>query len=109
MPVEARAALIDSLLESLDAQVDEEAEALWRHEIYRRLQEMDGGAVKLISLERRAAASLGSIATLTSRTVYIYPAAPEEGEAAAYSYVERSRRAAERFLNELGTGHRSYF
>jgi putative addiction module component (TIGR02574 family) len=48
MPVEARAALIDSLLESLDTQVDEEAEASWRQEIYRRLQEIDSGAVKLI-------------------------------------------------------------
>ena len=48
LPVEARAALIDSLLESPDAQVDDDAEASWRQEIYRRLQELDSGAVSLI-------------------------------------------------------------
>ena len=48
LPAEARAALIDSLLESLDAQVDDDAEASWRQEIYRRLQELDIGAVRLV-------------------------------------------------------------
>ena len=46
LPAEARAALIDSLLESLDVQVDDDAEASWRQEIYRRLQELDSGAVR---------------------------------------------------------------
>ena len=45
---EARAALIDSLLESLDVEVDDDAEEAWREEIYRRLQQIDSGAVKLI-------------------------------------------------------------
>jgi len=48
LPPEARAALADSLLESLDAQVDEDAEAVWREEIHRRLTELDNGAVQLI-------------------------------------------------------------
>jgi hypothetical protein len=48
LPVEARAALIDSLLESLDVQVDDDAEAAWLQEIYRRLRQMDSGAVALI-------------------------------------------------------------
>lgn len=49
LPAEARAALIDSLLESLDdVQVDDDAEAAWRQEIYRRLQQIDSGAVRLI-------------------------------------------------------------
>jgi putative addiction module component (TIGR02574 family) len=48
LPAEARAALIDSLLESLDVQVDDDAEAAWREEIYRRLRQMDSGAVALI-------------------------------------------------------------
>jgi len=39
---------------------------------------------------------------LTARTVHIHPAALEEAEAATDWYRERSRRAAERFLNELG-------
>jgi len=43
--------LIDSLLESLDVEVDDDAEASWRQEIYRRLQETDSGAVKLIPWE----------------------------------------------------------
>ena len=49
LPVEARAALIDTLLESLDdVPVDDDAEAAWRQEIYRRLQQIDSGAVRLI-------------------------------------------------------------
>jgi putative addiction module component (TIGR02574 family) len=51
LPEAARAALIDSLLESLDVEVDDDAEASWRQEIYRRLQETDSGAVKLIPWE----------------------------------------------------------
>jgi plasmid stabilization system protein ParE len=38
---------------------------------------------------------------LTRKTVRIHPAALEEAEAATEWYVERSRRAAERFLDEL--------
>jgi putative addiction module component (TIGR02574 family) len=51
LPQEQRAALIDSLLESLDSEVDEGAEEAWRQEIYRRLQEIDSGAVQLIPWE----------------------------------------------------------
>jgi len=51
LPVEARAALIDSLLESVDTEVDENAEEAWRQEICRRLQEIDSGAVELIPWE----------------------------------------------------------
>lgn len=40
--------MIDSLIVSLDSEVDENAEEAWREEIYRRLQEIDSGAVKLI-------------------------------------------------------------
>lgn len=48
LPAEVRAALVDSLLESLDVQVDDDAEASWRQEIYRRLHQIDSGAVRLI-------------------------------------------------------------
>jgi putative addiction module component (TIGR02574 family) len=48
LPPEARAALIDSLLESLDVEVDDNAEEAWREEIFRRLQQIDSGAAKLI-------------------------------------------------------------
>jgi putative addiction module component (TIGR02574 family) len=48
LPAEGRAALVDSLLESLDAEVDNGAEVAWQQEIYDRLQQMDRGAVKLI-------------------------------------------------------------
>jgi putative addiction module component (TIGR02574 family) len=48
LPEAARAALADSLWESLDHEVDEDAEDAWRQEIRRRLQEIDSGAVKLI-------------------------------------------------------------
>jgi putative addiction module component (TIGR02574 family) len=42
---EARAALAASLLESLDKEVDEGAEAAWAAEIAKRIQELDSGTV----------------------------------------------------------------
>lgn len=48
---EARAALIDSLISSLDQGVDPAAEEAWREEIYRRLKQIDSGAVELIPWE----------------------------------------------------------
>ena len=51
LPQEQRAALVDSLLESLDSDVDPDAEEAWRQEIYRRLQQIDSGAVQLIPWE----------------------------------------------------------
>jgi putative addiction module component (TIGR02574 family) len=48
---EVRAALIDSLIGSLDQAVDAAAEEAWREEINRRLQQIDSGAVPLISWE----------------------------------------------------------
>jgi len=49
LPPEARAALIDSLIESLDQTIEEGAEEAWRREIEARLEQIDSGAVKLIS------------------------------------------------------------
>lgn len=49
LPVEARAALAGSLLESLDETVDVAAEEEWRKEIARRIQELDSGKVKPIA------------------------------------------------------------
>jgi len=43
LPPEARAALADSLFDSLDPEVDEAAEAAWQCEIARRAQELDSG------------------------------------------------------------------
>jgi putative addiction module component (TIGR02574 family) len=48
LPAEARAALIGPLVESLDSEVDEDAEEAWREEIQRRLREIDSGTVKLV-------------------------------------------------------------
>jgi len=48
LPVEARAALVGSLIESLDDAVDEDAEAAWEVEIARRVKQIDEGEVKLI-------------------------------------------------------------
>jgi putative addiction module component (TIGR02574 family) len=48
LPAEARAALIGPLVDSLDSEVDSDAEQSWREEIVRRLREIDSGAVKLI-------------------------------------------------------------
>ena len=49
LPVEARSVLIDSLIESLDATVDEGATEAWKKEIKLRLKQIDDGTVELIS------------------------------------------------------------
>jgi len=46
LPPEARAALVGSLLESLDDTVDSSAEEEWGREIARRIEELDSGKVK---------------------------------------------------------------
>jgi len=48
---EVRAALVDSLISSLDQQIDPDVEERWREEIFRRLQEIDSGAVALVPWE----------------------------------------------------------
>ncbi len=48
LPVEARAALVDSLLDSLDTAVDPDAEALWQAEILRRAREIDEGSAQMV-------------------------------------------------------------
>lgn len=45
LPDDARAALADSLLESLDTEVDRDAEDFWKAEILRRAKELDEGLV----------------------------------------------------------------
>jgi putative addiction module component (TIGR02574 family) len=49
LPTEARAALIDSLIGSVDHAIDDCAEDACREEIHRRLQQIDNGAVQLIA------------------------------------------------------------
>jgi putative addiction module component (TIGR02574 family) len=51
LPEADRAALADSLLESLDTEVDEDAEEAWHAEVHRRLTEIDTGAVSLVPWE----------------------------------------------------------
>ena len=48
LPDEGRAALIDSLIESLDRTVDEGADDAWKQEIHLRLEQIDSGAVEPI-------------------------------------------------------------
>jgi len=48
LPIEARAALAGSLLESLDEVVDENVEATWADEIARRVDELNTGKVKTV-------------------------------------------------------------
>ncbi len=60
---EGRAALADSLLESLDQEVDEGAEKAWLDEIQKRLREIDTGAVAMLpwdEAERRLWAKVPS-------------------------------------------------
>ena len=48
LPPEARATIAGRLMENLDEQVDEDAEAAWAKEIARRLEEVDPGKVATI-------------------------------------------------------------
>lgn len=48
LPPEARAALAGSLLDSLDDNVDADAEEQWNKEIAHRIQELNSGKVKPI-------------------------------------------------------------
>ncbi len=48
LPPEARAALAGSLIDSLEEQVDDGAEAAWSAEIQKRIHELYSGAVKPI-------------------------------------------------------------
>ena len=45
LPPEARAALAESLWDSLDSEVDSDAENAWRQEIRRPLADLNSGAV----------------------------------------------------------------
>lgn len=49
LPPEVRAALADSLIESLDTEIDEDAEEYWKREIEIRLRDLDANAVQPIS------------------------------------------------------------
>ena len=48
LPVEARAAVADTLLYSLDVEIDEDAGTQWEGEIRRRVAELDSNAVTCI-------------------------------------------------------------
>jgi putative addiction module component (TIGR02574 family) len=48
LPTDARAALAGSLLDSLDQEVDEDAETAWQLEINRRIEDLDSGKVKTV-------------------------------------------------------------
>ena len=48
LPAVARAAIADSLLESLDSAVDPDAEAAWTVEIRARIERLDSGEVKTV-------------------------------------------------------------
>jgi putative addiction module component (TIGR02574 family) len=59
LPAEARADLAGLLLESLDTEVDEDAEAAWATEVNRRVAELDSGGVETVpwaEVRRRLAA-----------------------------------------------------
>ena len=52
LPLEARAALVDSLIDSFDPAIDDDAEEAWRGEIHHRLKQIDSGAVQLLPWEQ---------------------------------------------------------
>lgn len=63
LPIDARAALIDSLVDSLDSTVDPQAEELWEQEILKRAKELGSGSVETVpwaELRSRLIAKLGN-------------------------------------------------
>jgi putative addiction module component (TIGR02574 family) len=60
LPPEARAAVAGRLIESLDVEIDENAEAAWSAEISRRLVDFDSGGIKTVSWEEARRLILGS-------------------------------------------------
>jgi len=52
LPEQERAELAGNLLDSLDATVDEDADAAWQKEIARRLEEVKSGRVKTVPWSR---------------------------------------------------------
>ena len=48
LPLEARAAIAGTLIDSLDETIDQDAESAWETEIISRLKEIDEGKVQLI-------------------------------------------------------------
>ena len=61
LPLEERADLASSLIDSLDEVVDEDAEVAWQQEIARRMDELSLGRVKTIpwrEVQRRGQALL---------------------------------------------------
>jgi putative addiction module component (TIGR02574 family) len=48
LPLEARAELASSLIDSLDETVDEDAEVAWQQEVVRRMDEIRSGKVNTI-------------------------------------------------------------
>ena len=51
LPVNERAELAGSLLDTLDETVDEDVEASWQNEIALRIQELDSGKAKTVSMD----------------------------------------------------------
>jgi putative addiction module component (TIGR02574 family) len=51
LPVEERAELAGSLIDSLDEADDESVQAAWDVEIVRRMEDLNSGKVKAVSLE----------------------------------------------------------
>jgi putative addiction module component (TIGR02574 family) len=45
LPADDRAALADSLLASLDREIDQGGEAVWRIEVHRRVRELDSQVI----------------------------------------------------------------
>jgi putative addiction module component (TIGR02574 family) len=52
LPVTERAELAGSLIESLDETSDESVKAAWDQDVARRMEEIDSGKVKPLSLEK---------------------------------------------------------
>ena len=60
LPAEARAAIADSLIDSLDGEVDPDAEDAWQREIRERIKNLDSGVTKTVPWVEARKAILGN-------------------------------------------------
>ncbi|MBI2369667.1 MAG: addiction module protein [Deltaproteobacteria bacterium] len=66
LPPQARAALAAQLIESLDREVDEGAEAAWSAEIARRVEELETGRIQTVPWSEARRQILGLTGESTS-------------------------------------------
>lgn len=94
---DTRAALAGALLQSLDEQIDADAEAAWQREIERRLETLDSGAADAVPWSEARRMILGKRCSRSS----FDPEAVAEARSAREWYEARNPASAAALVREL--------